>query len=302
MASTTDIRKWAKEQGFEVGAKGPVSPDVKAQYDAAHDGGDDYPPAEDEQGGQGAEVATATAPPPAERQAERTPGKPKTKPAARGRDILGRLRGRAAPRKPAKRLPRMSLANLIEDAWGQMAWAASPMPPMQRLLQAQAPFAGIALEDALAGTFADRALQPIARAEDKAKAVGGLVMPPVALMLALATAPVPVVTVDDTTGAEAYTWPEPSMQHKGALMTLRWSLMLWSEAGQARLDEYRERAEASAERGRQADEFMAYILTGARSDAAPEPRGQDGADPLREAVNAEEEAVRRAQQLFGDQT
>jgi hypothetical protein len=161
---------------------------------------------------------------------------------------------------------------------------------MQKLLQAQAPFAGLALEDALAGTVVDRALQPIARAEDKAKAVGGLMFPPMALMLTLATAPVPEYI--EGTDPPQYQFPEPSTQHKAALMTLRWSLMLWSEAGAARLEEYRARADANAERGQQADAFMAWIL--GYEDQAPAAD-----DPVAAAVSAEDEAVRRAQDMFG---
>ncbi|SRR6266478_6723976 len=304
MATTTDIREWAKGQGIEVGGKGPVTADIRAQYDQAHAAGNGA-----EAGGAGypgdadAEVVSAAsappAPPPDSRQAERAPARPRVAASTRGRGWLDRLRGTSAgksraPAKAGKRLPRVSIASLIEDAWGQMAFAASPLPPMQRLLQAQAPFAGIALEDALAGTVVDRALQPVARAEDKAKEVGGLVMPPVALMLVLATAPQPQIVTDPSTNEQTAVWPEPTTQHKGAVMTLRWSLMLWSEAGVARLDEYKARAEASAERGRVADEFMAWIL-----GYGERPEGEGEEDPERAAVSAEDEAVRRAQQLFG---
>lgn len=299
MATTTDIRKWAKAQGLDVGAKGPISPELAEQYEAAHADPDAHYTVPD---GTAPDVASAAPPPPADPgQAERTPARPpKAKVPGRGSGWLARLRRPAAggtARKPARKLPRVSLANLIEDAWGQMAWASAPMPPMQRLLQAQAPFAGIALEDALAGTVADRALQPLARAEDKAKAVGGLMFPPMALMLVMATAPQPQVVVDPDSQQETYVWPEPSTQHKGALMSLRWSLMLWSEAGAARLEEYQARAEASADRGRQADAFMAWILGG----PAPEEREDQAAetDSIRAAVSAEDDAVRRAQELFG---
>jgi hypothetical protein len=291
MASTTDIRQWARTQGLEVADKGPLSPSVKVQYEEAHAATADpeYPD------GPGAAVATAAPPPAADpRQAERAPAAPKATPAGRGRGVLGRLRGAPGKAKPkgrgGKSLPRVSLTNLIEDAWGQMAFAASPMPPMQRLLQSQAPFAGIALDDALEGTVFDRALQPVARAEDKAKAVGGLMMPPMALMLVLATAPVPQVVTDPSTGEQTAIWPDPSVQHKGALMSFRWSLMLMAEAGGARLEEYQARAEASAERGRQADDYMAWILGYGQA-----PDDDPGPGP----AAAEDEAVRRAQELFG---
>ena len=299
MASTTDIREWARGIGLEVGPKGPLPDDVKARYAQAHPDPGDLEPDDP-----GADVTGAAAPPSAPaaedtRQAERRPARP---PAARsaGRGVLGWFRGRAegagkAKPRPkgaggARRVARVSIANLIEDAWSQMAWAASSMPPMQRLLQAQAPFAGIALEDGLAGTVVDRALQPVARAEDKAKAVGGLMCPPMALMMVLTTAPAPTVIADPTTGEETMAWPEPSTAHKAALMSFRWSLMLWAEAGNARLEEYQERAAASEERGRQADKFMAFIL------GIPEQAAEDA---TAEAVSAEADAIARAQAMFG---
>jgi hypothetical protein len=285
VATTTDIRKWAKEHGHDVGPKGPIASDVIAQYEAEHPDAAGGLPPEDES------TTAAAAPPDGGRVAEQRPRQPKPA-GGHGRGFLARLRGGAQPtgRAAAARRPRVarvSLANLIEDAWGQMAWASSSLPPMQRLLQAQAPFAGIALEDALAGTIVDRALQPVARAEDKAKAVGGLLMPPMALMLVMATAPRPEVI--QTTEGEQLAWPEATTQHKAAIMSLRWSLMLWSEAGAARLEEYRARAEANTDRGRQADAFMAWIL------GLPE----SGPGPADEAVAAEDEAVRRAQAMFG---
>lgn len=306
MATTTDIREWAKQQpGLEVGAKGTLSAEIKTAYAEAHAAGNGADPGDlDYPGDDGAaDVSAASAPPapPADpRQTERAPARPRATASARGRGIRAWLRGPSAsagPRpktnaKAGRKLPRVSLASLIEDAWGQMAFASSSIPPMQRLLMAQAPFCGMALEDALAGTVVDRALQPIARAEDKAKAVGGVMFPPMALMLTLATAPVPQVL--EGTDPPQYLFPEPTTQHKAALMTLRWSLMLWSEAGEARLDEYRARAEQNSERGAQADRFMAFIL--GYEDQAPAPEG-NGAEAA--AVSAEDEAVARAQQLFG---
>lgn len=307
MATTTDIREWARARGLEVSSKGPMPAEVRRQYDEAHPGPlpgmDEYASESAAPGDPDTISEAAPAPPPTvtdPRQAERAPSRPRASTSARGRGIIGKIGGglgRKAPaagrKAPAKRLPRVSLANLIEDAWGQMAFAASPLPPMQRLLQAQAPYCGLALEDALAGTVVDRFLQPVARAEDKAKAVGGVMFPPAALMLVLATAPVPQII--EGTDPPQYVYPEPSIQHKSALMTLRWSLMLWSEAGSARLEEYRARAEAAAERGAQADQFMAFIL------GFEDPGGVDGQAPdaTAAAVSAEDEAVRRAQTLFG---
>jgi len=298
MASTTDVRAWLLDNGYEVKGNGRIPADLRASYDDAHrPGGPADDPSDaartgavsDYDGG----VTVADFPPPPDGEpAEPAPAVTEIRPRkvkAPRAGPLALLRGGARtksakpPRSHKAKAPRVSLAGLIEDAWGQLAWAAAPIPPMQKLLYAQGPYAGIALEDAVRGTMVDRWLQPIAQAEEKAKAVGGLVLPPMALMAVLATAPQPQ-QIDTDTGPQL-TWPEPSIQHKGALLSLRWSLMLMAEAGAMHLDEYQAKAAATEERGRQADAFMAWIL---------------GADMPEEApAAAEEEAVKRAQQMFG---
>jgi hypothetical protein len=154
---------------------------------------------------------------------------------------------------------------------------------MQRLLHAQAPYAGIALEDGLRDTFIDKILQPIARGQAKGEAVGGLIFPPMALALVLATAPQPAQT---ETGDVV--WAEPGTEHKMALLMLRWSLMLMAKGGAAHLEEYRIKAEEAAERGRSADMFMTFILGG----PGPDPGDDSG----------EAAAVKMAAAMFGQAT
>jgi hypothetical protein len=300
-ASTTDVRAWAKRRGITVGPRGKISDQLRAQYDAAAaEGTLELEPE--------LEVITADEPAPAAEAEAAAPGsaveaRPRRPRAAAqgGRGPFAGLFNRGGPRqaKPktaarrrAAALPRVSLAGLIEDAWSDMAWASATIPPLQRLLYAQAPMAGIGLEQALAGTFVDRALQPVARAEDKAKMVGGLLMPPAFLMLVLATAPAPYqVEIDGKIVAQV---PEPSVEHKAALLGLRWSFMLMAKAGNMHLDEYKVKAEERAELGRQADAFMAYIL--GIPATGPEAEHDQAAA---EATRAEDEAVRRAQAMFG---
>lgn len=297
--STTDVREWAKAKGLTIGDHGRIPVKIQAEYDAEHATTADWPAAHVPgdpglisayDGG----VTEADFPEPLAEPEHAAPvlslPSRETRPrqiTAPRRPLRDRLRRdpTAKPKagKAKAKIPRVSLARLIEDAWGQLAFAAGPIPPMQRLLQAQAPMAGLVFEDTLRDTAVDRLLQPVARAEDKAKSVGGIVMPPVALLAVLASAPQPV----ERDGQWVY--PEPSLQHKGALISLRWSLMLMAEAGSIRLDEYKERAEANTERGRQADQFMAWILG---IEATP--------DVVDQAVSAEDEAVERARAMFGD--
>ena len=291
MSATTDVREWAKAKGIDIKEHGRIPAKVRDQYNAEQAGlaEAEYPdPGADEYDGA---VTVADFPPEPEPEepaadlghpAETRPRKI-TAPRS-GRGIVAKLRDPAAAdgkaRRPGKKL---SLTGLIEDAWSQMAWAAAPIPPLQRLLWVQAPYAGIALEDALRDTVADRMLQPVARAEAKAEAVGGVVMPPVALLLVLATAP--AVEMREVDGQQVVTSEPPSVQHKSALIGLRWALMLMIKSGRVHAEEYAQRIAASQELGRQADEMMAMILGVQLPEQGP--------------VREEEEAVRRAQAMFG---
>ena len=289
--TTTDVREWARAKGIDIGAHGRIPKAIADQYNSevlAETGTpeeEDFPGPGDAYDG-GVTAADFPPEPPPEPPGHPAEIKPRRIRPAKTGGVLARLRKpkTGKPARPARKLPRVSLAGLIEDAWSQMAWAAAPIPPMQRLLYAQAPFAGVALEDALRGTIADRMLQPVARAEEKAKAVGGLVMPPVALLAVLATAPAPT-EIRNEDGSTVLAFPEPTLAHKTALVNLRWSLCIMAETGHIHLEEYKAKAEAAQARGRQADEFMAWIL-GAELPEEP---------PVRE----EEEAVRRAQAMFG---
>jgi hypothetical protein len=88
--------------------------------------------------------------------------------------------GRGKPKGKAKKHhPRVRVDRLISRGWDLLGGLAGQIdPPLGRCLQMQSPVAGLILEDVVKGTFADRALQPIARAEDKAEKVAALVGPP----------------------------------------------------------------------------------------------------------------------------
>jgi hypothetical protein len=315
-ASTTDIRHWLQAQGIEVRGKGRIRNDLQKIYDDAHragpgawvpaesapdDSGDglspddysdsvtaaDFPPLEgtlEPQGDPGDLERPA-----ADRPQEARPRKVRAP--RRGPGLRGLLGGRPKPasgrsRKARPKIARVSLAGFIEEGYSQLAWLASGLPPMQRMLQAQSPYAGLVLEDALRGTMVDRALQPIVRGQEKAEDIAGVLCPPAALMAVLMTAPQPEEVTDPATGATIVRFGEPTMQHKTALVTLRWSLSIMAKRGALRLDEYIARAEATEQRGREADKMMAFIL------------GMEPPPETAEAAAAEEDAVRRAQEMF----
>src|SRR5258708_7843882 len=165
---TTDVREWLRQhprdrapagggtpgggRALSTGAPPPLDDDYDAGVTAA-----DFPPDEPEK------PASETKP-----RRVRT-----TRPRARSKLtawLTGEQDGKEG--KSRKRFPRVKLDKLVERAWSQLAEAAPVLPPEQRL-DGQAPFAGLVLEDQLKGTVVDKVLQPVARAEEKAEAIGG---------------------------------------------------------------------------------------------------------------------------------
>ena len=169
-----DIRAWAQEQGIELNGRGRLPKAVIAQYEAAH-GGDEV----DEEPllivPDGPEPSPE---PPAEplrpAAAERPPTPPKR------RSLLDR-KARPKDGKPPRRLPRVSVANLISSGWGLGAMALARNGnaiPVARVLQMQAPVAGVVVDDMVRGTAVDRLLQPLARAGERGEKAVALLGPP----------------------------------------------------------------------------------------------------------------------------
>lgn len=183
MVTQAEARRWANEQGMDVPARGPLSNEVMAAYNAEHDEGPDPDP-----GFPGFPVSpdapdvSEPGPPPAD-LTEARPRAVKT-PRGRGLAVLaGRARGTGGTKtgKAKRKGPvrgRVPVDKLIATGWRLLATAAKPLPATSRLLTLQAPVAGLVLEDTIRGTVVDRLLQPIARAEEGGKAVFALLGPP----------------------------------------------------------------------------------------------------------------------------
>ncbi len=201
MATTTDVRQWAKERGLNVGSHGRIPLAIQQDYDAEHaDPGPaepDYPPAPDYDGGVSEDDFTAADPPPAlpaERAADAAEdAAEETRPrsVAKGRrkrpDFRERVWGGGGdkPKRPAKKHARVSLKGFAEDMFLDLAWTFQGLPPMEKILYLQAPLAGTVVEDAVKGTVADKALQPVARLDRQFKALEALTAPAwVALIMA----------------------------------------------------------------------------------------------------------------------
>jgi hypothetical protein len=119
---------------------------------------------------------------------ETAPRKPGLVERIRSRRGRGRDGGRTAPtsaeRPPKRKRPtgrRVSLDADISDIWafGGRRLEATPHYPTGRMLQYQAPAAGVIIDRAVAGTLPDRVLfQPLARNRDRYEDVGFLLAAP----------------------------------------------------------------------------------------------------------------------------
>ncbi len=291
-ATAEEIRAWARaEQLPNVPARGQVPQWLHDAYEERHA----HPGAGDD--GLDGDVAQAAPPPPGAEngQAAAPPGREsetaprEVKAPSSGRRAAGRLRARLGGGKPAagkrKRArpkhPRIPVTSMIEGVWGQLAWSARPVPPLSRVLSAQAPFAGVVLEDAVRNTVVDNALQPIARTEELSKAVMGMIGPPAFVMAMLAV------------GREH---PSFGYLHGG----LRFSLMSGAKASSMKLEEVMARIEEDEQLGKEIDKLIEWIFS--MPGQAPPGQTVEGEviTPAGEAPpTAEDEARLRMQQVFG---
>src|SRR5215472_5899376 len=170
-----------------------------------------------------------------------------------------RLKSGGKTRTPGARTKvkhkRVSVAPLISEAWLFMGGAAQRIDvPLGRCLQMQSLVAGEIMEDIVKGTAGDRILQPLARAEDKAKAVAALLLPP-ALVVALERAQ--MLDEDRRKQREAILYP-----------MLIQSMMLWERVAAGKMETMMARAEADAPARERAEE-MAGLIFGMAATAPP---------------------------------
>ena len=189
MTENQDIRTWARTQGFDLGDRGRIPAGIREQYQASHNGDRELP-------GLDATAEDMLIPGP-ETPAE-TPEKPvlpvtgkvvPERPPERPRKRRGLLsrEPRQPKAKPAHK--RVSLENLISSGWGLAAMAlarSSQAIPVARILDMQAPVAGIIADDMTRGTIVDKILQPLARMGEKAEKGFALAGPP--LLVGMMTA------------------------------------------------------------------------------------------------------------------
>jgi hypothetical protein len=271
MSEAHDIRVWAQANGWDLGDRGRIPGDIREAYETRVDDEADEQPELDfsegmlfppdpgggpESNGDGPGLPDV-GPPMPERRPERQPRAP--------RQRRGFQRTRREPRKRKTRVvrARVSVESLISSGWGLGAFALSQVPrmvPVARVLDMQAPVAGIVVEDMAKGTVADRWLQPFARMAQNGGRAGALIG-------------LPAVVAVVTANPQLYPVARPVM---------RVLLVNWLELAGPALDKARQRAAR-----------LESTLDGVNIDAmldslwAPVP---DGAQPSPD----EEAAVRRA--------
>lgn len=274
MASATDVREWARQQGIAVPERGNIRKAVYAEYEAAHPAPDPGPAAVSSPAagpGPGDDyydlgVTEADFPP------EEPPGQAERPPRPASRPKRGRGIERLFPRGKArakKRAPRVPLADFAEGMWTDMAQVA-PWPPLQRMLTVQAPYASVVFDDVIKGSFLDPILQPVARAERTLRALDGLMGPPVLVGMICATGRREQLE-DGTPG-------DFDGRTKVLFGMLKYSLMQMSRIGDTRLEEMQAKSAEIQDRAAQAQAMIDFLFAGMLPVPAP----------------AEEEAVARA--------
>ena len=254
-----DIRTWAANRGFELNPTGRIPVAIRRAYENAQNGTD---PEEPGYHGPvdvdpGPEPVTDPGPEPAEtRPAEikperrddsetsdpgasvsvlRPPEK-KPEPVTRPRGIA-KIRASLAGADGKGKRKRTSLARVVGSTWGLAArvMASSPASiPVARVLQLQAPVAGVIVDRLAKDTIVDRVMQPLARMSEKSDTIMALVGPPL-LVAAISHNP-------------------DNAQFLAPL--LRESLTLWIDIAGPELEKMRKREEARKASGIDLDELI----------------------------------------------
>lgn len=168
---STDIRQWAADNGVALGSHGPVPKHVKAQFLEATGGQLASEQVQFEGEGPGA-VTLDTG--------EQTPSMAVSQsPAEKIRSKFTRAKAvdGVVDRRPKRRV---SSAGSLGWAWVGLANVAarSGFLPVGRVMEMQAPVAGVMLEQATKGTVVDKLIQPLCRGGEKGKIIGALIAPP----------------------------------------------------------------------------------------------------------------------------
>ena len=164
MATVQDIRAWAEATGQELPGRG-VTAAVRKAYDEAHN---------TEDANVIEETVTLDDVP-----EERPPSIIEPKPLDKLRSLTSRVKSTGTRKRAKPSKPRHSVDRFISRGWQFLAQAMQPISmPTARVLDVQAPVAGLVLEDVVRNTLVDKVLQPLVRAEAAGEVVYALLGPP----------------------------------------------------------------------------------------------------------------------------
>jgi hypothetical protein len=288
-ASATDVRRWAQEEGYEVQSVGRLPTEITDAYERAHGAAAgvteaDFPPAPP--GGDDDDGAAAPRGGAGGRRGRERRGRPR-RGGARARGMSWRQAFKSFGSGGGRRGARSSLADWAEETWTDLAWLAQPLPPLSRVLQVQAPYAGVVFDDAVRGTPVDALLQPLARYSGSLRALNGLIGPPV-MVAAICTQG---TFMPDATGKalarDADGRPIPDQRTAVMLQLLRYSLLQMAKVSELNAEQVRQRTDDMAVRMAGVDLLIDSLfewLPRRPAGAAPAP---DGAAPGRQPVPAQ---------------
>lgn len=298
-ASSTDVRAWAREQGHDIpSSRGPLPKHIKDAYAEAHPAPvvpgvveessfdpamgvteADFPPDDDYPGDPAAPTE-----PTAKTKGERKPRAVKPPPAKGG--WRTRLFGPAKPTAHKAKHARTSLSDFAEETWADLAFLAQPIPPLARILDIQAPYAGVVFDDQVRGTIVDTLLQPVAQYSGMIRGLNGLVGPPVYVGLICATgARVQVTTPDGKPVVDPDGNPVTDFDGRTKMLFqgLRYSLLQMSKITEVNAEAITARRQESEARKMAVEVMIATIFDMPMPAFVPAPapatNGHGGGDP-----------------------
>ena len=298
-ASSTDVRAWAREQGHDIpSSRGPLPKHIKDAYAEAHPAPvvpgvveessfdpsmgvteADFPPDDDYPGDPAAPTE-----PTAKTKGERKPRAVKPPPAKGG--WRTRLFGPAKPTAHKAKHARTSLSDFAEETWADLAFLAQPIPPLARILDIQAPYAGVVFDDQVRGTIVDTLLQPVAQYSGMIRGLNGLVGPPVYVGLICATgARVQVMTPDGKPVVDPDGNPVTDFDGRTKMLFqgLRYSLLQMSKITEVNAEAITARRQESEARKMAVEVMIATIFDMPMPAFVPAPapatNGHGGGDP-----------------------
>lgn len=220
MATIAEIRQWAKDNNM-LQEGGRLTSEIRIAYEKANESEGSVP----------VEIVV-----------EKAPIKEETRPRTLKKESLqDKFKGVVSGKKTSvSSKPRVSVEGLISGAWQLFAQIARPInTPVAKVLNMQAPVAGMLLEDTIKDTVVDKILQPFARVGKGGETLFALMGPP-ALVAALTTKPELAPAI---------------------IPMLRRSLMLWMQIAGPKIEEMKKKEEEfTREYGESVDSLIAMFL------------------------------------------